>query len=44
MPLGVAATWAANKVVRRLVDPPIEVIEKPAFGSRTRKNVSPDEG
>jgi hypothetical protein len=44
MPLGIAATWAANKVVRRFVDPPTEVIENPAFGSGSRKNVSPDRG
>jgi len=42
MPLGIAATWAADKVLRRLVDPPAEVIVNPAFADRRpARNVSP---
>ena len=42
MPLGVAATWAADRVLRRLVEPPAEVIENPGFVTgRPRKDVSP---
>lgn len=43
LPLGMVATWATNRIVRRYLDPPAEVIDPSAFGaSRPRKNVTPD--
>jgi hypothetical protein len=43
MPVGVVATWAANRVLRRFVEPPVEVIENPGFvAGQPRKTVSPE--
>lgn len=45
LPLGWAATWATNKILRRYIDPPKEVIDASAFGAqRPLKNVTPERG
>lgn len=42
LPLGWAANWAAKRVFRRYVDPPVEVVDETAFAaSRPLKNVTP---
>jgi hypothetical protein len=43
MPIGWAATWAAHRILRRFVDPPVEVLDPSAFGAkRELRNVTPD--
>jgi hypothetical protein len=43
IPVGWVATWATHKVMRRYLDPAVEVLDRPAFGtSRPPKNVTPD--
>jgi hypothetical protein len=43
MPVGWAATWAANRIARRFIDPPVEVLDPTAFdATRRRRNVTPD--
>jgi hypothetical protein len=42
LPLGWAATWVARRVLRRFVDPPIEVLEGPPIdGESSPTNVTP---
>jgi hypothetical protein len=42
LPLGLAATWATRRLLRRHLDPPTEVLDAPAFGAgRSMKNVTP---
>ncbi len=35
-----AATWAAHRIMRKYVDPPVDVLDAPAFG-RTLQDVTP---
>jgi hypothetical protein len=43
LPLGMVATWATHRILRRYLDPPAEVLDPSAFGaSRPKKNVTPD--
>ena len=42
LPAGWAATWVTHRVLRRLLDPPADVLDASAFGvSRPLKNVTP---
>ena len=42
LPLGWAATWAARRVLRRYVDPPVEGLEGPPIaGESSPTNVTP---
>jgi hypothetical protein len=43
VPLGWAATWATRRVLRRYVDPPVEVLEGPPIGGGAPpRNVTPE--
>jgi hypothetical protein len=43
LPVGWAGSWAAHKVLRRYVDPPVDVLDPSAFGSSgPLPNVTPD--
>jgi hypothetical protein len=43
LPLGMIATWATQRVFRRYLDPPAEVLDPSAFGaSRPKRNVTPE--
>jgi hypothetical protein len=45
MPLGWAATWATQRILRRYVDPPAEVLKASTFGARRPlKNVTIEGG
>ena len=42
LPLGLAASWATRRILRRYLDPPTEVLEGSAFGAtRPLPNVTP---
>lgn len=44
-PVGWAATWATHRVLRRYIDPPVEVLDAQALGARhPLKNVTPAGG
>ena len=40
LPLGWAAGWAARKVFRRYIDPPVEVVDAATLAPRPPKNVT----
>ena len=48
LPLGMVASWAGAKVLRRFVDPALDILDSPALGvRRPPRNVTPgrpDEG
>ena len=43
MPVGWAATWAAGRLARRFIDPPVDVLDPTSFdATRQRRDVTPD--
>ncbi len=45
LPLGIAATWATRRLLRRHLEPAAEVLDAPAFGAgRSARDVTPPVG